>query len=308
MANIPILAMLFGIIGTSQLHLAKAMERQGIEIFDQIKAKLKLSEGEDKDIAGGIKKPVIYTVGMALNQTVFVWQMFGASFGLASHYTSMFGLGLIVLMIYSSKILKEKITRTEYVGAAILITGTLILGFENMNQQSFDRSNVNAMAAVFFLIIFLLIGVTITRFTLKKNIPLITGILFGLFSGGLGCLDQVFKELGVIYGRGLGELPIHPFGWVLYLSSFGIGFLALLFTQWGFARKANASVLVPVYNTMYITLPIFLQIITFPGYFPNWATLFGILITITGIMLMQIFKKDDFRFHSVNTTEINDFV
>ncbi|MFX1534012.1 MAG: hypothetical protein ACFFDI_07230 [Promethearchaeota archaeon] len=187
MANIPILAMLFGIIGTSQLHLAKAMERQCIEIFDQIKAKLKIREGEDKDIAGGIKKPVIYTVGMVLNHTVFVWQMLGASFGLASHYTSMFGLGLIVLMVYSSQILKEKITRTEYVGAAILITGTLILGFENMNQQSFDRSNVNAIAAVFFLLIFLLIGVIITRFTLKKNIPLITGILFGFFAGGCGC-------------------------------------------------------------------------------------------------------------------------
>jgi hypothetical protein len=176
-----------------------------------------------------------------------------------------------------------------------------------MNQQSFDRSNVNSMAAVFFLIIFLLIGVIITRFTLKKNIPLITGILFGLFSGGCGCLDQVFKELGVIYGGGLGGLPIHPFGWVLYLSSFAIGFLALLFTQWGFARKANASVLVPVYNTMYVTLPIFLQILTFPGYFPSWITIFGILITITGIMLMQIFKKDDFSSHSVNTTKIDDF-
>ncbi len=40
--NIPALAVMFGIISTTVLHIAKAMEQQGIEIFDQQKAKLQV--------------------------------------------------------------------------------------------------------------------------------------------------------------------------------------------------------------------------------------------------------------------------
>ncbi|MFX0090640.1 MAG: hypothetical protein ACFFBD_02665 [Candidatus Hodarchaeota archaeon] len=303
MINIPLLAMLFGIISTTQLHLAKSMERQGIETFEQIKAKLKLKGAENENIESNLKKPIIYSIGLIMNNTIFIWQMLGTSFGLASHYTSMFGLGLVALMIYSSKILKERITRTEYIGAAVLIFGTLILGLENINQQNIDRTTLNTTSAVLFFIIFIIVGIITTRIALRKNIPLITGILFGFFAGGCGCLDPVFKEVGLTFGGGSGPLPIHLIGWIIYLSSFVIGFLGFAFTQWGFARKAKASVLVPAYNSIYVTLPIILQIFTFPGYSPSGVTILGILVTITGIILMQVYKKsDDSTTHLIDTT------
>ncbi len=265
MVNIPVLAMLFGVIGTIQLHLAKAMEKQGIEIFDQIKDKLGINSDEKEKMEGDIKKPLIYTMGMVLHNTVFIWQMFGTSYGLASHVTSMFGLGLIILLIYSSKVLKENISTTEYVGAAVLILGTLIIGLENINQESFDRSNINSSAAILFFIIFILTGIVIILIALKTKNPVFTGILFGVVAGGCGCFDPVFKELGLTFGGGNELLPIHSIGWIIYFASFIIGFLGLVFTQWGFARKAKASVLVPVYNSVYVTLPIFIQILTFPN-------------------------------------------
>ena len=46
--------------------------------------------------------------------------------GAFPYFTSMFGIGLIALMIYSSRILKEKISKMEYIGAAILIIGAII--------------------------------------------------------------------------------------------------------------------------------------------------------------------------------------
>ena len=293
MANIPILAMLFGILGTTQIHLAKAMEKQGIEIFDQIKEKLGIGKEEEEEIQRDIKKPIIYTVGMVLHNTVFIWQILGTSYGLASHVTSMFGLGLIVLMIYSSKVLKEDISAMEYTGAAVLILGTVIIGLENINQQSFDRSTINSDAAILFFIIFIVTGIVIIKIALQTNRPVITGVLFGVFAGGCGCFDPVFKELGLTYGVGNDLLPIHPIGWIIYLSSFIVGFLGLVITQWGFARKAQASVLVPVYNSVYVTLPIFIQILTFPNYFPGMISILGIVITITGIIMMRAFKKED---------------
>ncbi|MFX1506667.1 MAG: hypothetical protein ACFFDC_11240 [Promethearchaeota archaeon] len=286
MVNIPILAMFFGLVLTVQLHIAKGMEKQGIEVFDQIKARLKKEENP----VGSKEKPLIYTVGMILHNTVFIWQILGTSFGLASHVTSMFGIGLIFLMVYSSKILKEDISKIEYIGASILVIGTVIIGIENLNQSILERASINTTIALILIGLFILIGLVLVISAINQKNPLIIGISFGLYAGGLGSFDPIFKELGLTYGGGSEVAPIHTFGWVLYAISFLIGFIALLFTQWGFARKAKASVLVPVYNSVYVTLPIFLQLFTIPGYIPSLITVFGVAVTIIGITLMQYFK------------------
>jgi len=176
MANIPILAMLFGLILTVQLHIAKAMEKQGIEIFDQIKARLKREESP----VGTKKKPFVYTVGMILHNTVFIWQILGTSYGLASHVTSMFGIGLVALMLYSSKILKEDITRRKYIGASILIIGTVIIGIENLNQSPLERASINTSVALILIVLFIIVGSVLVILALTQKKPLVTGITFGI--------------------------------------------------------------------------------------------------------------------------------
>ena len=83
-----LLGILFGIINTLILHLAKAMERHGIETFSK-----------DKTLKEKGKKPTIYVIGFILNNTVFVWQIIGINFASATVFSSVFGLGLILLMI-----------------------------------------------------------------------------------------------------------------------------------------------------------------------------------------------------------------
>ncbi|MFW9903622.1 MAG: hypothetical protein ACFFFH_04770 [Candidatus Thorarchaeota archaeon] len=286
MANIPILAMFFGLVLTVQLHIAKGMEKRGIEVFDQIKVRLKKEENP----VGSKEKPLVYTVGMILHNTVFIWQILGTSFGLASNVTSMFGMGLIVLMLYSSKILKEDISKIEYIGASILIVGTVIIGIENLNQSTLERGSINTAIALILIVVFIISGLVLVIYAINQKNPLIVGVSFGLYAGGLGSFDPIFKELGITFGGGSEVAPIYTVGWILYAISFIIGFIALLFTQWGFARKAKASVLVPVYNSVYVTLPIILQLFTIPGYVPSLITVFGVVITIIGITMMQYFK------------------
>ena len=84
-----ILGLIFGIINTLTLHLAKAMERHGIEIFSRKKS------FKEKG-----KKPLIYIIGFILNNTIFIWQILGTTFASAAVFSSVFGLGLILLMIY----------------------------------------------------------------------------------------------------------------------------------------------------------------------------------------------------------------
>ena len=293
MVNIPFLAMFFGLLGTFQLHLAKAMEKQGIEVFDQIKMKL-IKSNSDFEKQENNRKSKIYILGMILHNSVWIWQLLGTSYGMASHVTSVFGLGLILLLIYSVKYLDEHLSKAQIVGAIILIFGTVLLGFDNLTQENFDRTNLNTEAALIFVSIFLFVGIISIRFALLKKDPFVTGILFGLFAGGCGTLDPVFKELGLMF-KSSGQHTIIPsdiIGWVLFVGSFIVGFLGLAFTQWGFYEKAEATVLVPVYNSVYVTFPILLQLITFPNYSLSMGSIYSIILIISGIYLMQGMKKN----------------
>ncbi|MBD3351974.1 MAG: hypothetical protein GF364_10860 [Candidatus Lokiarchaeota archaeon] len=311
----PALAMLFGIVNTMVLHLAKSMERHGIEVFDQIRAKLKKEKGESEE---GAKKPVIYLVGLALNQTPMLWAMLSNMFsdGNSSYHTSMFGLGLIVVMLYSSRILGETIQKIEYVGAIIMIIGTVIIGIENINRPKPEMEMILVNAWI-LIGLYLAIGIIGLIVAYKKNNPLVTGIIFGLFAGGSGGMDPFLKAVGQSYGvESAGFLPdlLNPIAILIFVLSFGVGTAAFLITQWGFARDADASVLVPCYNSLYIVWPIILYLFAYPGeYLIYPTTIAGLMLIITGILLMQGFKRkvrrkqqDQTEIYAENTTDISE--
>ncbi len=280
---------LFGIASTTQLHLAKAMERQGIEVFDQIRAKFKKEEISPE--LGGKKKPLIYIIAMILNNTVFLYMIASALFGPASYFTSMFGVGLVFLMIYSAKVLRESIQRIEYLGSLVLIGGTLVLGLEAIffRDPNANYRNMNTSTVWLFFTIFLCIGALMMSISFKTKKA--TGIIFGLFAGGCATFDPLFKALGQQLGGTTGLLPSTPEGWTFFIPSFLVAVGSFLFTQWGFARKARASVLVPTYNSIYVVLPIMLQLAAWPGYAMLWTTFLGLALVLFGIILMQAFKK-----------------
>ncbi len=293
---------LFGIASTTQLHLAKAMERQGIEVFDQIRAKLKKEEISPE--LGGKKKPLIYIIAMILNNTVFLYMIASALFGPASYFTSMFGVGLVFLMIYSAKVLRETIQRIEYVGSLVLVVGTLVLGLEAIffRDPSINYSNMNISIVWLFFTIFLGIGAIFMSISFKTKKA--TGVIFGLFAGGCATFDPFFKALGQQLGGTTGLLPSTPEGWSFFIPSFLVAVGSFVFTQWGFARKARASVLVPTYNSIYVILPIVIQLVAWPGFGLFWSTYLGLGLVIVGIVLMQAFKRPPMVAQGVNIKKI----
>lgn len=283
------IVILFGLISTIQLHIAKAMERQGIEIFDQIRAKLKKEKYELEEGESALKKPAIYIVGLALNNTIFVYAMIANMFGPPAIFTSMFGIGLVALLFYSRFVLKEEIKPIEYVGALVLITGTVVVGIEGFFREAVNPAEIDV--TLFFVVvgIYLVVMGALVIFSIvtRKAVALI----FGLFAGGCGGLDPVFKQIGGTYGQETtGFLPASLIGWVIFLLSFGIASFAFLFTQWGFARKARASVLVPTYNSTYVGLPLVVYSLILPTFVLTGVTYAGLVLVIAGIVLMQAFK------------------
>jgi uncharacterized membrane protein len=296
MTNLP-LVILFGVISTIQTHLAKALERQGIEIFEQIKARLQRS-GEK--IEGGIRKPVIYSIGFVLNHTVFIWAVLAQPYGPPALFTSMFGLGLVFLMIYAANVMKEKITRMEAWGASAIVTGTLVIGVEAIFRPEADRFTMNLDGMLVALAVWSVAGLMFILASRRSSNLNLVALAFGAFAGGFGGLDPFLKGVGQGYGGDPRLIPQTFAGMALFIASFVVGFLGFIITQFGFVRKARASVQIASYNAAYVGLPVILQAILLPNY-PMFPTTIGaIVLILLGIVLMQTFKPSNRQSSIVN--------
>lgn len=284
MTDIP-LVLLLGIFSTIQTHLAKVLERQGIEVFEQIKARLQKSGGT---VEGRLKMPVIYTVGLVLNNTLFIWSTLAQPYGPPALFSSMFGVGLVFLMIYAAAVLKERINRWEMAGAAAIVLGTLAIGYENISRAgTMDRFTMNLPAFFLALGIWLAFSLAfVFGASRSRNLSLVA-LAFGLLAGGFGSLDPFFKGVGQNYGGQSGFLPSNAIGTAIFAASFLIGFLAFLVTQIGFAKKVRASLLVPAYNAAFIGLPVLWQVFLLPGYHLTRLTGLGLALILAGVAAMQ---------------------
>jgi drug/metabolite transporter (DMT)-like permease len=285
MTNIP-LVILLGIVSTVQNHLAKALERQGIEVFDQIKAKL-WGSGQ---VHGGANKPLIYTVGLILNNTVFIWAVLAQPYGPPALFSSMYGIGLVFLMIYAVTVLKEKVTPLEAIGAAAIVAGTLVIGVENIGRADMDRFQMNLRIMLVALGVWLALSLAFLVIAGRRQDLRLAALAFGNLAGGLGSLDPFFKGVGQSYGGSPGLLPSNALGTAIFASSFVLGFLAFVITQIGFARKVRASLLVPTYNAVFIGLPVLWQTLLLPAYQPSWMTILGLILIVGGVAGMHALR------------------
>ncbi len=274
------LGILFGIINTLVLHLAKGMERHGIEIFSR-----------KKSLKEKGKKPLIYIIGFTLNNTVFIWQILGTSFAPAAVFSSVFGLGLILLMIYSRYILHEEITSPELLGAILIVAGTTMVGFfyliEPLNTGNVLYMNFFILIIVIIVLFSLLIG-----FSWKTRIAI--AFIFGAVAGTLGGTDNVLKRIGLTSNNffeaiaGIFQLELDSF---IFLFSFIAGLFAMILTQIGFAKGADASKLVPMYNSLYIVAPVLFELIIVEGASISIGIIISIIVIVAGVFLMNIFKN-----------------
>ncbi|MCK4238344.1 MAG: EamA family transporter [Candidatus Lokiarchaeota archaeon] len=279
MAGNIFLGILFGLFNTIQLHLAKGMERYGIDIFSR-----------DKSLKEKGKKPLIYVIGIILNYTLFIYQILGNAFSTATVFSSVFGIGVIILMIFSKYILKEKIKKIEYIGAVLIIIGTIVVGYTLFELEIYyqdiglNQSNINWVNFIIVMIIFS--GIFIVFLFISAKTTIAVSLIFGLVAGACGGIDNTLKHLGMIEG-----FTLHIFLNPIFLLSFLSGFFAFLITQWGFAKKAKASKLVPSYNSLYILLPVFLELLIIEGTMITPLQLISTFVIIIGVILMNIFKE-----------------
>lgn len=282
------IAVMIGIVSTVQVHLAKALERQGIEIFDQLR---ELIQKTGQKTARGVRKPFIYTLGLLLNNTIFLYAIIAQRYAPPAVYTSMFGFGLVFLMVYSIRVLHENVTRMQVIGSIAIIAGSVTIGVESILRGEYDRSGMALSPTIFSILIILILGVVALFLARRSRNRDIIALVFGIFCGVSGSLDPFLKGVSLnLSGLPL-WIPASGIGMAIFITSFILGFIAFAITQVGFALKSPASRLVPAYNTAYITLPVILQAILLPGYNFFISTYFALGSIILGIILMRDFRS-----------------
>ena len=282
--------MIYGIVGSVLFNVSKGMQRQSIDALSSIFSKRGKQPGEGRRPRSA-KNIILYTTGFVLNNSLGFFAILANRYAPTSYFTSMFGLGIIALMLYSGIILKEPIHPLQYAGAVVLALGTLILGYDGIVREKMTMAGISLPAAGIVISASLLIGFFLLLYARRTRSLLVLGVIYGLLIGFAASLDPVLKGIGQNLGGGERYLPKLSLGWFIFLSSFLFATLSFAASQWIFSRGVRASVLIPSQNFAYIIYPIFIQAVSLPGFKLTGLTISGLFITILGIIIMQTMIK-----------------
>jgi hypothetical protein len=279
-----IIAMIFGILGSIQLHIAKALQSQGVKTLEL----LRIGNGKDSEklkYDGRIHKSRHYIAGLILSNTGFIWIILANRFAPSSYFTSMFGIGLIFLILYADKIMGEHVPSGVYLGSFILLIGTLLIGYDGIKHDHITMTGVDnkiiVTVAAGFIFISTLFIILAKRY--KRDLVTIAG---GFLAGGLSCFDPIFKGLGQHKGEVASFLPTDTGGWIFFISSLIFTTYAFILCQWCFSHKARVSLFVPVFNSVYIILPILILRLALPDYHFSQMTIWGLLTIVAAMFYL----------------------
>lgn len=284
------IAMIFGIIGSVLFNVSKGMQRQSIDALSFLFSRKRRRPGAEGRPASA-KYIALYATGFLLNNSLGFFAILANRFAPSSYFTSMFGLGIIALMLYSGIILKEPIHPLQYAGAVVLAAGTLLLGYDGIVRENLTMAEIDLSVAVTVIAASLLIAFFLLLYANRTRSLLVLGVVYGLVIGLTASLDPVLKGIGQNLGGGERYLPRLSLGWLIFLLSFLFATLSFGASQWIFSRGARASVLIPSQNFAYIVYPIFLQAVSLPGFRLTALTVSGLSVTVLGIVLMQAMIK-----------------
>lgn len=284
------IALAYGIIGSVLFNLSKGMQRHGIKSLSFFFPK-KPNRGKEERPPGSANLMALYVTGAVLNNSLGFFAILANRHAPSSYYTSMFGVGLIALMLYSGFILKEPIHPLQYAGAVLLTLGTLLLGYDGIIRENVSMGNINLTVAGIVIAASFLFWTVLLLYAHRTRSLLILGVVYGLFLGFSASLDPVLKGIGQNLGGGGRYLPKHSLGWIIFLSSFIFTTLSFVVSQWVFSRGVRASVFVPSQNFGYIVSPIYIQAISLPGFHLTGWTVSGLTIIVLGIVIMQTMIK-----------------
>ncbi len=270
----------FGLMMAFTLNLGKVFQKQGIQLFER------------QRLEGSIraKKGVIWLVGISFSAVQPVFQITAQTIlgAPATVYSAMMGLGIVVVIIYAYKVLKEPIGKLEVLGAAAIIGGTLLFGIASI---FWERPTTRALDWTSFGVSMVVIGVifaAIIAYTVRTK--RLWGLIWGVVAGSCGGIDNVFKSMSGNLESPIDLGAFSGFANIFFYISFVASIGALLLTNVGYTR-GKAVTVVPAYTVFYILVPLVLETL-FYNILPSPIQVIGVVICIVGVVLSTVFRKE----------------
>lgn len=281
-----LLAMLFGFIGTVLFHLGKGMQKSGIGFIRVVRNHVVCRSLKGSFTPQEIRTGSIYIIGIIINNSLILWILLANIYAPPSYFSSVFGIGIIALVLYARLVLQETITGINYIGMALVVIGTVVLGVESIRRVELSIADVNLTMLWIIIAGYMLFSIICIGVMLKISRPYLIGVSFGLFTGGAASLDPVLKGVAQNYGGIPGLVPSSMEGWCIFFLSFIFASASFIGTQWGFIKNSPASIQVPVASSVYVCFPIMMQGITLPGFKITPFTITGMLLVVGGILFL----------------------
>ena len=259
-----------GSAATIALNLGKGVQKMKVHVLKRIRTPFAPDVRRDFMIwLGG--------VGLTTSASLF--------FSLALKMTdkpsivsSLTGVGLLALIVFSHGVLHEKVGRLELVAAGLIIAGTVLMGFFH---RALDGVQTYSPSGLFVsLLILVALYAVLVPLSLKK--VRLHGVVFGALAGTLIGVAIILGDIALIrVGDDFSAQFATPYP---YLAMF-VGLFALLTTQIGFFR-ARAIVVVPCANCSIVLTPVLFEYLIFhtmlvPGQY------LGILLILGGVGVLS---------------------
>lgn len=288
------IAMLIGLVGTSVIHVSKGLMKLGL---------MRLRPASEPDSGTVVRRGrAIYLCGIFANFTTPFWVMIANLFAPTVFYTSMYGLGLVSLLLFSHCVLKEHYNRTQILGAGVIILGTAMLAGGEIagHPAMLGRSHV----APLLVIAGSWIVVAIPSAMIARSSRLaFQETLFGLFAGGMAALDALLKGVAQQYDGTPRFIPTDPIAIAILVASFLFAAGAFAMIQWSFLRRCRAGMMGSVYDLSYIGVPVLLFAALRPEYGLSLANMAGIITLALGALLVNRHTRNAPGPHGTGETE-----
>jgi drug/metabolite transporter (DMT)-like permease len=239
-ANLTI-GILIGIISSVCLNLGKGVQRIGAETLGKDILKKWKENPEDKH------KIIIWLVGTLMTAIAAVSQV-GAQLFLtnSSIFVALSGIGIISVVLFAARIIKEKISLIQVIGIIIIIIGTAFLG---INYPEITEP-IPSVDFVVYSVIVAAIATGLVVYAVKKErgYGIVYGSIAGLFNGFAAICTAFSVSTG---NRDFAASILN----VWLIGSIALGQCAFWVTQYAFKKGGNASLVVPAMSSFLIIVP-----------------------------------------------------
>jgi drug/metabolite transporter (DMT)-like permease len=298
MTEAQLVAVLFAILAYSMLNIGLILEKKGASELPHIEDNTAL-----ENIRNFLHKPK-WLIGFLLTNLQIVPFWIALGFGSLSTVTPMMGVGLLVLVIFSRLYLKETIVLPMYLGIGITVAGLILLGITNTKAEpvySFAELQPilwswQAVILLFIMLIGILLPSLICLLRKFQQADLLFGIASG-FAVALGMLFSKVMTAGFLLDPSVDPVVYNLTTWNFYVFLvllLSCNVLGMTLQQYGF-QKGKAIILVPVFTTLTILLPMLVGIVLFQEwqqYSPSeiLLKLGAMFLLLFGVLMLSYFN------------------